>query len=412
MEILGSPYIVKDWLYCGGPCPSLYQWVNSASRSTTLLSSCAQFRDRQVFGTYSGRSAAALACKTLGLAAGDEILVPTYNCGTEIDALIYAGAKLVFYDVSRKCEIDLESLMARKTSRTRAVYLIHYFGWEQPMRLLRQWCDSQGLWLIEDCALALFSQGASGGIGQTGDAAVFSIPKTLGTLHGGLLSLSKAHPIQFSHLTPADRTTLRNEILHSARAAGLNVAESLGLQRILFAARRRMGSKDQPQTDDATLSPMPPDYYFDASRHANRSLHPRVLSMVRSVSITEIVARRRLNYLSLASALCDIPEVKLLYPQLAEGVCPLSLPLLVGNRSACIEALLAKGIAAHPWWAGFHRSGLNWSDYPDACFLKKHLLTLPVHQGLADDHMRYIATTVIEVIKDFGRSTDRLSISA
>ena len=63
----------------------------------------------------------ALACRLLGLEAGDEVLVPAYNCGTEIDALVYAGVKPVGYNVTRQCRIDLGDLMARKTDRTRAV---------------------------------------------------------------------------------------------------------------------------------------------------------------------------------------------------------------------------------------------------------------------------------------------------
>ena len=108
-----------------------------------------------------GRSAVALACRLFGIGPGHEVLVPAYNCGTELDALLHSGAQVVGYQVSRKCEIDLEDLIGRRSARTRAVYFIHYFGWEQPMEELRRWCDDQGLLLIEDCALALFSKGSS-----------------------------------------------------------------------------------------------------------------------------------------------------------------------------------------------------------------------------------------------------------
>ena len=108
--------------------------------------------------THRGRTAVALACGMLGLAAGHEVLFPSYHCGTELDALLHAGVTPVAYRVTRQCEIDLDDLISRKTDRTRAVYLIHYFGWEQPMERLRRWCDEQGLLLIEDCALALVQQ--------------------------------------------------------------------------------------------------------------------------------------------------------------------------------------------------------------------------------------------------------------
>jgi dTDP-4-amino-4,6-dideoxygalactose transaminase len=101
----------------------------------------------------------------------------------------------------------------------------------------------------------------------------------------------------------------------------------------------------------------------------------------------------------LARALDGIPGVELLYPELPDGICPLSLPLIVANRDARVATLLAKGIPALPWWAGFHRNGIDWSQFPDACYLKHNLLTLPVHQDLDDRHSDYLAETSVRVLR-------------
>jgi dTDP-4-amino-4,6-dideoxygalactose transaminase len=155
---------------------------------------------------------------------------------------------------------------------------------------------------------------------------------------------------------------------------------------------------------------MPDDYYFNPEMDADRGLHRQAWAVAGSVSCAETVCRRRRNYLRLAGALGGIRGVELLYPQLPEGVCPVSLPLLVSSRNACVEALQAKGIAALPWWAGFHRDRIDWSQFPEACWLKHNLLTLPVHQELDDRHSDYLAETAAQVF----RSTDlgpRISIS-
>jgi dTDP-4-amino-4,6-dideoxygalactose transaminase len=335
----------------------------------------------------------------LGIRPGNEVLVPAYSCGTEIDALQHSGARVVGYKVSRRCKIDLADLMIRKSEQTRAVYLIHYFGWEQPMEELRRWCDEQGLFLIEDCALALFSEGSNGNVGRMGDAAIFSLPKTLGFYHGGLLSMSASRTVEMPRLVPAGSSVMLQEIQHSARTAALAGLERLGLYGVFLSVRRRLRRNRRRRGAVEMMPPMPAAYYFKPELDADRGIHPWAYAVAGSVPWREIVLRRRANYSRLARALEGIPGIRLLFDQLPVGVCPLSLPLLVPNRDACIERLQAVGIAALPWWAGFHPNGIVWDEFPDACWLKRNLLTLPVHQGVDDQHSAYVVETVMQVLQ-------------
>jgi perosamine synthetase len=363
------------------------------------VGSLPQLRGRWVIGTYRGRSAVALACCLLGVGPGHEVLVPSYNCGTEVDAVLHSGAQIVGYRVSRRCEIDMQDLIARRSSRTKAVYLIHYFGWEQSMEELRRWCDKQGLLLIEDCALALFSTGSSGSIGRTGDAAIFSLSKTLGLYHGGLLSMPTSKAVEISGLAPAGFSALLKEVLHSARAKAYGSLEWLGILGAVLFVRHHLHGNRARQDEGGDYAPMPDDYYFNPEMDANRALHPQAWTVAGLHSSDEIVRRRRSNYMRLASILDGIHGVELLHSQLPPGICPLSLPLLVSNRNACAERLQARGIAAFPWWAGFHRNSIDWSQFPEACWLKQNMLTLPVHQGMDDRHLKYVAETAAQVLR-------------
>jgi perosamine synthetase len=366
-----------------------------------------QLYERQVIGTFRGRSAIELACRLFGVGFGHEVLVPAYNCGTEIDAVRCSGAQIVGYQVTRQCEIDLEDLISRRSSRTRAVYLIHYFGWEQPMKELRRWCDDQNLLLIEDCALALFSSGFSGSIGRIGDAAIFSLPKSLGFCHGGLLSLIPSQALRMPDLKPAGFVTLLDEIWHSARVGTSGWLEKFGLLGPFLATRRRFRESGHVPDADCNLPQMPADYYFTPRIHADRELHPKAYKVAGSQSFDMIVRRRRRNYLRLAEMLDGIPGFEPLFHKLPEGVCPLSFPLIVSNRDACVRALLTRGIEAFPWWGGFHRNAINWPQFPDACWLKHNLLTLPIHQGLDDQHLSYVAKTFTHLLQFQGDSEVR-----
>lgn len=392
-------------LLCGGPTLRLRDWFRGGASAAIAADAWPQLRGRTVIGTYRGRTAIALACRLLGIGPGHEVLVPAYNCGTEIDALLQSGARVVGYRVSQQCEVDVEDLKARRSNRTRAVYLIHYFGWEQPMGELRRWCDDQGLLLIEDCALSLFSDGTTGAIGRMGDASIFSLPKTLGFHHGGLLSMPAPLTVELPHLKPAGLRVLVREIRNSTRATAFRGLESLGLYGTALSLRRSPLWKFRPLDADASAGgggarpDIPRDYYFDAEADADRTIHSQVWLASTAFSADDLIRRRRSNYLRLAGELQELDGAKLLYADLPDGICPLCLPVVVANRDAYVALLQAKGIAAPPWWAGFHRNGIDWTQFPEACWLKHNILTLPIHQGMDDRHLSYVAKAFVQALQ-------------
>lgn len=441
MAGLDSLNVVTKSVYCGGPAVSLGAWLmpSRASRKrrslTTSVSpvggdgdprtgeggvvgrlqfsgplgaSCVsvppwpQLDGRTVFGTFRGRTAVALACRALGLGPGDEVLVPAYNCGTEVDALLCAGVTPVAFRVSGQCENDLNDLTARKTSRTRAVYVIHYFGWEQPLEELRRWCNQHGFWLIEDCALALFSSGPSGNIGRVGDAAIYSLPKSLGLAHGGLLSLRFAPAERLPRLKSSGVGVLLDEIRCSARDSIYRTLESVGLYGTLASVRARRRCHPLSDAGLNSLPDMPASYYFQPGEDAGRACHPRTLAIASFLPWKDIVRARRENYSRLAAAFEGHANMQTLFPALPAGVCPLSMPLLVPERDSCAQRLQAQGIAAIPWWAGFHRGLFDWDGFPEACALKRRMVSVPVHQNLEEHQIDSMAAIVADTLNRNG----------
>jgi dTDP-4-amino-4,6-dideoxygalactose transaminase len=298
--------------------------------------------------------------------------------------------------------MDFEDLIAHKTDRTRAVFLIHYFGWQQPTEKLRRWCDEQGLFLIEDCALALFSSGHSGAIGRMGDAAIFSLPKSLGFVHGGLLSLASPPKEGLPCLSPAGAVTWLREIRQSLKAMAFLKLDRLGLYGALVSTHRQHRLRRNLPEDAEALPDMPGSYYFNPVLDCERALHPSFEVILNTLRWEQVIRARRNNYTHLATALENIQGVELLFPQLPPGICPLSLPLLVSNRNQHARLLQARGIAAYPWWAGFHQGALDWSLFPEACWLKRHVLTVPVYQGMDARSLDKIAEIIEENLHAHG----------
>lgn len=381
--------------YCASDGGRLGRVLLSAVRRGPQLPRWEQFQGVGVSSAYLGRVAVRRACRELQIGVGDEILAPSYNCGSEIDPLLASGAAVVLYRVDRSGRIDVEDLMARATKRTRAVYVTHYFGWAQPLAELSAWCKSESVLLLEDCALALFSRDERGPLGTTGDAAIFSLRKFLPVPDGGILRLKYGDPVEGRQVPPAGRT-LRN-MLPLLKNQAMRGLERIGLYSPLRTAMLRRHRVCGADSVSEGLPDMPDDYYFDA-RMQDWAMSSLARGIAAGIDPDVVIDRRRVNYLALSKMVEGLPDVEPLFGELPEGVCPMSLPMLTPRRDAVTAFLNAHGIAAFPFWKGYHRK-LDWSDFPEARYLKDHLLTLPVHQALTNAHMVYIAQVLSEAVR-------------
>src|SRR5918994_2835725 len=69
-----------------------------------------------------------MGIKALGLGPGDEVLVPSYHHGSEIEAFVRAGVVCRFYEVGEGLEPDEKDLARLLGPRVKALHLIHYLG--------------------------------------------------------------------------------------------------------------------------------------------------------------------------------------------------------------------------------------------------------------------------------------------
>jgi selenocysteine lyase/cysteine desulfurase len=180
---------VEDAMLSLNPGLSALKLTASFGKAADTARSWPQFAARNVAFTQSCRTAIALLAAASGLEPGDEVLLSAYNCGTEVDALLAAGLQVRCIECDEQGFLPIDRLKDEIGPRTRAIYVIHLFGWPHPLEEIDDWRKQRGLVLLEDCALALFSETDDGvPLGTCGDASVFSFPKTLPTPDGGALS--------------------------------------------------------------------------------------------------------------------------------------------------------------------------------------------------------------------------------
>ena len=156
----------------------------------------------------------------------------------------------------------------------------------------------------------------------------------------------------------------------------------------IAALRKLRPQKMAPLASGSRYPDMPASYYFDPELK-DAGISRVTARALGCFNVAATIEARRANYKQYQELLADLPGVTLLYPDLADDTCPLNMPVLVENRDALCAALTAQGIAATPWWAGFHQ-GIDVADFTDACYLKNHLLALPLHQTMGPAHVAHV----------------------
>lgn len=334
------------------------------------------------------------------LASGDEILMPAYICDAAVEAVRAFGAVPVFYRITRDCLIDFEDIQGRISSRSKALLFVHYFGFAQELKPLREFADTYKLLLIEDCAHVLSGRSEGRPLGSAGDFSIFSWRKFLPVLDGAEL--------RFNSISSAQSPELRREpLMFDLKALKylLDMRLADGFSRTLLDLPLKFfrslcgisasGSDAQgPQASDV-LKLDGGSSVFNSS-FADSSIS-RVSHFVLTHSdVDAITVQRRKNYAGLAERLAQVSGVSPLHSRLPENTCPLHLPVFIRDIPGAHRVLRQQGIPATAW-DGVRPSSVSDTGFPDAAFLYENLVFLPIHQNLHERDLDMISDAVKKI---------------
>jgi dTDP-4-amino-4,6-dideoxygalactose transaminase len=126
-------------------------------------------------GVRSGTAALVVALKALEFQKDDEIITTPMTFSATTDAIILAGAKLVFADINLSTgNLDPINLQKALTRKTKAVLIVHFAGIPCEMTEITNFCKKNNLFLIEDVSHAHGSIYKNKKTGSFGDVACFS----------------------------------------------------------------------------------------------------------------------------------------------------------------------------------------------------------------------------------------------
>ena len=137
----------------------------------------------------SGRSALYLLLKSLGIKAGDEVIIQAFTCVVVPNSILWTGATPIYVDIDDTLNIDVNDLKQKITSKTKAIIVQHTFGIPANMKEIQKLAKEKGILLIEDCAHALGAKYQGKLVGTFGDMAFFSFgrDKIISSVFGGMI---------------------------------------------------------------------------------------------------------------------------------------------------------------------------------------------------------------------------------
>lgn len=148
---------------------------------------------RKVLLTTSCTDALEMAAILCDIQPDDEIIAPSYTFVSTVNAFVLRGAKIVFADSERTTpNIDVASIEALITPRTKVIVPVHYAGMACEMDTILDIAHRHGLFVVEDAAQAIDSFYKGRPLGSLGNFGAFSFHETKNIIsgEGGMLIIN------------------------------------------------------------------------------------------------------------------------------------------------------------------------------------------------------------------------------
>lgn len=307
-------------------------------------------------GLNSGTDAIFLALKALDIGPGDEVITVPNSFVATAGAIVAAGAKPVFVDVAADYNMDVTHIESAITPHTKALLPVHLTGNPADMKSVMEIARKHRLFVIEDAAQAVTAAIDGKRVGSFGDAGAFSLHplKNLNVSgDGGALTTGSADLCERVRM-------LRNH--------GLKNRDEIGF----------FGYNSRLDTIQAIVA-----------NHVMKNVDAVTTARQRNAAIYDREFAGMEDRVTLPPRRANVKQVFHTYIIRAK------------DRPALIEHLAARGVETKIHYpVPIHLQGPSLElgykpgDFPECERQSAEILSLPVHQHLSEDQVRYVAETV------------------
>lgn len=337
------------------------------------------------FTTMNGVSALEMSAQLCRLRPGDEVVMPSHTFTASAYPYVKKGAKMAWADVDLHTRVVTAETIAKAiTPRTKAVVVVHLYGYVADMPAIAELCRERGLILIEDAAQSIGSELDGRKAGSFGDMAIFSFHshKNLTTLgEGGMLYVRDP---KLAALVPALR--------HNGHCA-------YDFERPDYW-KPAMGNVDMPMLDGEFLQPN--NYCLGEVECA---LGARLLDRIDSIN-----DEKRARALRFMDGLADFPELEFhRVESRRHNYHLLAARMTAGpeKRDAFMRAMFhEKGVKCVVQYIPldrydyYRRQGMGEACCPNADLFFDTMVSFPFQHWLSEEDFQYMLRSAREVLRN------------
>ena len=310
------------------------------------------------------------------------VWTPAFICDTVIYLLEAYNIKIKYYPITKDLEPEWEKIKSLMFMEGDILLLVHFFGFEMPIKEAITFCHEYKLHMIEDCAHSIVPKIENGGIGTHGDASIFGLRKALPVPHGGFLFLNNINysaPKNVSIVGGIYRSPLK-----------------MMIQWMFWKLKIKYVRNLQPIIK-GIISKHPENYSFFNFQEDMDCISRKITN---TVNINDIVIKRTNNYLYYKKYLAEITNIiiPISFNIKRNQTTPWVFFFFYEQAKELINFLLKNGIPATSF-PTLHPSILSNPDYGFENKLYKQSVTLPVHQDMNLKDLDFI----INKIKEFDK---------
>lgn len=309
---------------------------------------------RFAVGVNSGTDALFLGLKAFGIGQGDEVITAPNSFIASASVIITAGAKPVFVDVRNDYNINPDLIEQAITPRTRAIIPVHLTGRPADMDPILEIADKYKIQVIEDAAQAVGAKYRDKKVGALGDIGCFSL-----------------HPLK---------------TLNACGDGGIITTDN----EKIFDELRRLRNFGLVSRDETVV------WGYNSRLDSMQA----AILLVKLKWLDEWNMKRRQNAKVYAAKLNDLVDIPVEQPH--EFCVFHTYVVQAEKRSELQDYLQNNGIGTRIHYPipihlqpAAKELGYQKGAFPVCEEQSQRILSLPIHQGMNEEHVHYVADNII-----------------
>ena len=338
--------------------------LGTGPKVTEFEKNYAKFADtKHAIAVNTGTAALHAAIMATGIKRGDEVILPSFTFVATAEAIVMAGAKPIFADIDPETyTISPTAIKNSITKKTKAILPVDIYGLPADIKTIREITTKHNLSIVEDCAQSHGATCEGKPTGALADLACWSLyaAKNIGTGEGGVVT------------TDDDELAARVRMIRTH-------GEKVKYQSQILGTNYRM-TEIQAAIGIVQLKKLP---VFLVKRSRN------------ALKLTEKL--QKTDKLILPSQLSNRTPSWYLYTVRIKNATE-------NQRNNILEELHVKGIGAEAYYPTpvhqmpYYRENFGKFNLPETEKAAKQVLSLPIHPGVTEKQIDYIADTLLNII--------------